>query len=81
MNKVEKALGIIRLIKPDFEDFEKFPRKDEISMDMFIEVVSFMCGSVLSARLELTREEKNQIMTALMMEILENLTAGDTDNV
>lgn len=79
MNKVEKAMEIIHLIKPDFEDFEKFPRKDEISMDMFVEVVSFMCGHVLSARLELTREEKNQIMTALMMEILENLTAEARD--
>lgn len=74
MNKVEKALEIIHLIKPEYEDFENFPRKDEITMDMFLEVVAFMTGHVLSARLDLSPKERNQLMNRLVIEVIDKLT-------
>ena len=74
MDKIEKALEIIHLIQPEHEDYDNFPYKDEIDMDMFLEVVSFMCGHVLSARLKLSRDERNQLMHRLMMELLDNIS-------
>lgn len=67
MDKAKKALEIIRLTRPFYEDFEELHKeKPGINIDDFADVVAFMHCRVLAKRLELTPAEKKQVLIGLM---------------
>ena len=75
MDKAKKALEIIQLTRPLYEDFEEFHKeKPGINRDDFAEVVAFMHGRVLAKRLELTPADQKQVFNGLMKIIIDEIS-------